>query len=119
MANEAQVSFAPGLFEVMTSTNPPDISFFKTLPTDVEGRWGIYVITLERPNHKPRIYIGSRTSRERGTKNRFHQYDIEYLLPFYITRAIKEGYEIAFKGLLDSDGKPFTRLLFMAFEGIG
>ncbi|PTB57536.1 hypothetical protein M431DRAFT_479135 [Trichoderma harzianum CBS 226.95] len=100
MAKEAQVSFAPGLFHVMMSPTPPDISFFKNLPIDVENRWGIYVVTLERPGYKPRIHIGSRTSQDRGVKNRFHQYDIEYLLPFYVTKAVQERYEIASKGLL-------------------
>lgn len=99
MANEAQVSFAPGLFEVMTSTNPPDISFFKTLPTDVEGRWGIYVITLERPNHKPRIYIGSRTHPENVVlKTGFISMTLSTSCPFTSLELSKKVMKLPSKG---------------------
>lgn len=42
------VSFAPDLCTVFESPTPPDIDYFKTLPTQSEKRWGIYLLTLEK-----------------------------------------------------------------------
>lgn len=44
------VSFAPDLCTVFESPTPPDIDYFKTLPTQSEKRWGIYLLTLEKPD---------------------------------------------------------------------
>jgi hypothetical protein len=61
LLSAVSVVFAPGLFEVLQASTPPTLHYFKGLPTDDKKRWGIYLLVLEKPGARPKIYIGSGT----------------------------------------------------------
>ena len=116
--------FAPGLLDILQSSAPPTIAFFKSLPTDCENVWGVYLLVLEKRDSRSKIYIGSGTSVAGGVSSRLIQYDKKQLLPKYVAPALDEGYTITHKGLLcsapiPSAGKvPITRLFFVALEAV-
>jgi hypothetical protein len=124
IASTASLVVCPGLFEVLQATTPPSIKFSKSLPTptDLSSIWGIYVIVMEKPSSRPRLYIGSATSALQGIRQRFQQYDLGLLLSQYVEGALEEDYTITHKGLLCWISKPAaalipaTRLLFIALE---
>lgn len=122
IASAASLFFAPGLFEALEATAPPTIQYFKTLPTEPTKSWAVYLLILEKPNHRPRIYIGSGTSSRSGVYGRFYQYDHQVTLPTHVEKALDEGYTIVHKGLLcwasipTASLQPRIRLLFLAVE---
>lgn len=95
------ITFAPGLIEALKSATPPIIAFFKSLPTDHKGLWGVYLIVIEKPRRRPKIYIGSGTDKVHGLYVRLGQYkDKGTRLPKLIKKAVTNGYHIAYKGIL-------------------
>lgn len=116
--------FAPGLLEVLQSSTPPTVAFFKSLPTDHYKVWGVYLLVFEKQNSRTKIYIGSGTQADSGVSTRFRQYDKYDALPVYVKEALEEGYTIVHKGLLCSAPLPpagvvpTTRLLFVALEAV-
>lgn len=122
-ATNAGLEFAPGLSEVIESATPPKLPFWKNLPTDVSlKRWGIYAIVMEKNGRKPRLYIGSGTSKLAGVKGRFKQYDDGFLVPEYVESSLEEGYSMTHKGLLcwlpspKPADVPFCRLIMLVLE---
>jgi hypothetical protein len=63
LLSDASTMFAPGLYQVLQSATPPPVAFFKSLRTEVEERWGIYALVLEKADHRSKIYIGSQNLR--------------------------------------------------------
>ena len=122
IASTASLVFCPGLFEVLQAATPPDLAFFKSLPTATSKHWGIYVILLEKPGFWPKIYIGSSTNVPGGVTYRLKQHDDEILLPLWVEDALDHGYAIVHKGLLcwipipTAALVPVSRLLFLALE---
>lgn len=53
----ASLTFCPGLYEVITSFYAPDISFFKSLCSDIVQCWGVYVLVLEKVGAWTKFYI--------------------------------------------------------------
>jgi rubrerythrin len=84
--------------------------------------WAIYLLVLEKPGHRSKIYIGSGTSASGGFAARFGQYDNLLLLPLRVEDALNDGYIIVHKGLLywspipRAALVPVYRLLFIALE---
>lgn len=98
---EASLSFAPGLLDVLQSSTPPTIAFFKSLPIAMKGIWAVYLILLLKAGCIPKIYIGSGTDKLNGAKARMRSYHSEdSTLPKYVKEALSDGYKIAHKGLL-------------------
>lgn len=123
VASTVSLVFSPSLFEVLKAATPPTIQFFKSLPTDASSsRWGIYVLVLEKPSCRSKIYIGSGINSFGGVYNRLKQYDDGFLLPHHVKAALDEGYTIVHKGLLcwiplpSAGTTPVKRLLFFALE---
>jgi hypothetical protein len=89
LLSSTSLVFAPGLFEVLQSSTPPTASYFKTLPTKCTKLWAIYLLVLERPGCRPKIYIGSGTNTRRGVSERFTTYNSEghTSIPHYVARA--------------------------------
>ena len=114
--------FAPGLSDVVRSSTPPAVAWFKSLPTNNKKVWGIYLLVLEKQDSRVKIYIGSGTSVSGGLSNRLGHYDQKRLLPRHVKTALDEGYTITHKGLLCSASipsvseVPMTRLFFVALE---
>lgn len=124
VASAASLSFCPGLLDALQADAPPDVSFFKRLPSHSYHIWGVYVLVLEKPGCITNIYVGSATSADARVRARFNTYDREYSrdLPKYVWDALKDGYKIVRKGLLvwaplpSAAHVPIFRLLFVAME---
>ncbi|KAK5126385.1 hypothetical protein LTR85_010621 [Meristemomyces frigidus] len=114
--------FAPGLFDVLMAATPPSVAYFKSLPTEDKKRWGVYALVLEKVGRRPKIYIGSGTSQRQGVRSRLRQYDTGTCLPWYVKKALDNGYTIVHKGPLcwapipTAGVSPKTRALFLAME---
>jgi hypothetical protein len=50
----SKVTFAASLIDVLLSSSPPTIDFFKSLPTHCKGLWAAYIILLENLIIAPR-----------------------------------------------------------------
>jgi hypothetical protein len=114
--------FAPALFDTLQAAAPPTIAFFKSLPTNTDERWAIYLLLLEKPGYRPKIYIGSGTNSLRGVSARFSEYNRAEALPQYVQKALDDGYTILYRGLLcwtaipPAALQPKIRILFVAME---
>ncbi|SPO00107.1 uncharacterized protein DNG_02959 [Cephalotrichum gorgonifer] len=122
-AISAGLCFAPGLLDVLESSTPPPLAWFKSLPTTFRDRWGVYLLVLEKPASPLLLYIGSGTSRQdHGLSSRMAHYDKKISLPQYVESALDEGYKITSKGALcwaPMPGYlhvPIVRLLFILLE---
>lgn len=122
MMTDSLVTFAPGLIDVLLSDDPPTIAFFKTLPTYATGRWADYLLVLEKPGCRPKIYVGAGTNKDYGVVSRFKNYKNKTSLPGAVKKALDDGYRITFKGLLcwapipSAQRRFSTRVLFYAME---
>jgi hypothetical protein len=122
LLSDSLLVFAPGLLDIFQATTPPSVAYFKSLPTDTKKRWAVYLIVLEKPGCRPKIYIGSGTDADRGVVRRFWNYDTKATLPQYVKRALDDGYTIVHKGLLCWSPIPITakrfevRIFFLAIE---
>jgi len=115
------LTFATGLLDMLQSDCPPSIDYFKGLPSDGKGFWGVYALVLEKPGCPPLLYIGSGTSYTGGVHRRFTQYQRHEELPKYVIRALSEGYTISHVGLLawcpiPTSARLRTRVFFLALE---
>jgi hypothetical protein len=118
------LEFAPGLWNVLRASTPPTVQYFKTLPTTVVKRWGIYLLVLEKVGCRPRIYIGSGTEGKIGLPARFTVYGNRMAggLPHYAKKSFNESFGIAHLGLLcwtsipPAGRQPIIRLTFAALE---
>ena len=65
LASTISITFAPGLWEICRAAAAPAIQNFKILraPLDTGRLWAIYLILLEKPGYRPKIYIGSETGK--------------------------------------------------------
>ncbi|KAG4415314.1 hypothetical protein IFR04_011569 [Cadophora malorum] len=119
------LTLCPNLYDVLTSSEPPSIEFFKSLP-EIDGKmWAIYCVTLEKTGHKPELYIGSGTEAEYGVILRFRTYQPgNYLLPLLVRDAFRQGYQMTHFGLLcwiplPTPGLvPRVRARFLSLEAI-
>ncbi|KAJ5010208.1 Protein pyrABCN [Colletotrichum sp. SAR 10_99] len=103
--DNAKISFAPGLFDALQADDPPSIEWFQSLPgLGSQTVWGVYALTLEKPEHQPRLYASSGTNSARhssgGVKARFNNYDNRTFLPRYVQLALEDGFTITHKALL-------------------
>ncbi|KAK0252988.1 hypothetical protein B0A54_09899 [Friedmanniomyces endolithicus] len=117
------LSFAPGLEEVLASPEPPDWSFFLNLPSPSTVQWGIYAICLEKKGKPKMLYIGSGTDMKGGVSKRMADYKPNRAgQPSLVGPAFKAGYRVTHHGLL-CWGKmpaagflPRARALYLALE---
>ncbi|KAK5129539.1 hypothetical protein LTR08_003160 [Meristemomyces frigidus] len=124
IASTASLSFAPGLLDVLQSATPPTIQFFKSLPKckSPKTKWAVYLLVLEKPGCRPKIYIGSATETENGVHHRFQQYDVKRVLPRWVAHALDTGYTITHKvplcwmSIPRAAHVPINRLLFVFLE---
>lgn len=63
-------------------------------------RWAVYLIVLEKPDHRPKFYIGTGTDADRGVSGRLTEYDIKKRLPRFVQNTINRGHSIVYKGLI-------------------
>lgn len=124
LIESAALIFAPGLYNVLKAPTPPTIEYFKQLPLVSGKLWAVYVLTLEKFGHRPKIYIDSGTNQQEGVVTRMRSYDNDYLIPSYVAKALKGGYEITHKGFLcwtaiPSPAQHFaSKLVILALEAM-
>jgi hypothetical protein len=63
--DSAAFEWAPGLLTAIKSDKPPTTTYFKSLPMKPDS-WAIYVLVLEKPGTRARVYISSGTSAGQG-----------------------------------------------------
>lgn len=118
----SSIVFCPGLFDILQASTAPTLAQLKSLPTNFSKRWGIYLLTLEKPLCLPKIYIGSGTSAASGVTARLNMYTTGHGLPKYVVEALNNGYIITHKGLLlwapipSAEDVPLLRALFVLLE---
>lgn len=124
VASTIGLVFAPGLLQVLQSTVLPTIEYFKTLPScdRLDRFWAVYLLVLEKPGHKPKIYVGCGTNSQLGIWGRMLCYINEYTLPCYVKKALDDSYHISHKGLLCKSSiparplQPTVRTFFLLLE---
>lgn len=94
------ISFAPDLLAVLQASNAPTVEYLKSLPLHLIENWAVYVLVLEKPDNRPKVYIGSGTAASKGIKTRLSQYDVGHVVPRYVQCALNDGFKITHKGLL-------------------
>ncbi|KAL1591569.1 hypothetical protein SLS60_011819 [Paraconiothyrium brasiliense] len=125
------LTFATGLLDVLRSPEAPGIAYFKSLALHLDPIWAIYLLVLEKPGHRPRIYVGSGTNKANGFPIRWATYDKLFrlgindgLVPLYVEKAFQEGYKMTHSCVLVWAPIPFAserltlRGLFILFENI-
>lgn len=116
--------FAPGLFDALQAAAPPTIAYFKGLPSSYEKQWAIYVLVLEKPDCRPKVYIGSGINSERGVFKRFREYDAGRNFGWRAQDALNDGFVLVHKGLLCTMPMPTValvpslRIAFVAMEAM-
>jgi len=119
---QSGMQFAPGLLAVLESALPPAIAYLKSLPTDFDDKWAVYVLVAEKPGCRTLLYVGSGTDSDDGVAARLEIYDDGTRIPIYVEQALKDGYVIAHRGLLcwmstpTAGHVPIMRLLCLALE---
>lgn len=122
IALAANISFAPGLMDIVRCVQSPSIEYFKSLPTEVADRWAVYAILMEKTEHRPRLYVGVGTGDGHGVASRLKNYECNNSLPLHVRNSLEEGYRIVHKGLLlwipipPVGVAPINRLMCYAFE---
>lgn len=122
LISSVSITFSPGLLEVMQSSQPPAIEFFKSLDGETHKQWAIYLLVLEAPGQSPRIYIGSGTAFRDGVLSRLRKYSKKNTLPRFVEQSLEEGFDITHMGLLCWAPIPpvaaivSSRTLFLALE---
>lgn len=103
IATAANITFAPGLLDVVQSPTPPSIEFFKSLPVKYLGLWAVYGLVLEKPDCPPLVYTGEASDARFGVPARWKHYEnpVSYRkqLPSKVKEAIDAGYKITHKGV--------------------
>jgi hypothetical protein len=119
------LSFPPDLHDVLRSSQPPSLDFFKSLPNYTGKMWGIYACTFEKAGCKSKLYTGSGTEAEYGVSKRLSNYRPDgSLLSRFVRHAFNQGYHLAHSGLLcwtplQSAGLiPRVRARFLALEAL-
>lgn len=104
IATAANLTFAPGLLDVVQSPFPPPIAFFKNLPVKYLGLWAIYSLVLKQEDCIPIVYTGEGSDSKRGLPARWAVYNkpetYRRNLPTKVREALDAGYKITHKGVL-------------------
>lgn len=60
-AHDAVLLFCPGFLDFLQCSEPPDISFLKSLPTDIDSKFAVCCLIFIEEDFVPSVYIGSGT----------------------------------------------------------
>lgn len=114
------------LLDILTSSSPPSLDFFRGIPAlPVEEKvWAVYLLLLEKPGCPAKIFIGSGIDKKAGAKPRLRNGDHGTHLPRFVERALNDGHTYSNRGLLfwaplPPDHKSGTaRVRFVAVEAV-
>lgn len=107
--DQHRLSFPDELGGILESDAPPGVNELKLRHTSNVGIWAVYLLTLEKPGQRPKIYVGSGTDALTGVRSRFTQYDQRVSLPTNVRSSLKDGYAITSKAILCSAPIPNNR----------
>jgi Pyruvate/2-oxoacid:ferredoxin oxidoreductase delta subunit len=97
----ANITFCPGLLDVVQSVSAPPLSWFESLSTFIpKNTWGVYVLVLRKSGYDPLLYIGSGTATYRGVRVRLREHRDGILSPVNVKKALEFGYSITHMALL-------------------
>ncbi|QRD06273.1 hypothetical protein JI435_307780, partial [Parastagonospora nodorum SN15] len=125
VVRDAPLQVAPGLAEVLSSSKPPGLDFFRRLPKPPASKlWAVYALILEHLELEPVLYIGSGTSASAGVQGRHTGYLTgSGNIPVLVKLALNQGYSLCF-GMLCWTPLPPPQLVprlrarFLALESV-
>jgi len=119
------LTFAPGLFERLTSPTPPTMDYFMSLPVAAPKTWAVYVVIMVKDGFETGLYIGSGTEGIYGVTYRLACYKPgDNMAPRFVKQAFAQGYVVAHKGIICSTPLPTpglaprVRARFLALEAV-
>lgn len=97
----ANISFASGLLDVVQSSSPPSFSWILNLSSDIPiNAWAVYIIVLQKPGHRPRIYIGCSCRAKQGIRARIYEHEKGRACPRYVREALDDGWTLTHSRLV-------------------
>lgn len=75
MRPAAALCFCPGLFKTSQGAQPTGANFYRNLPSNNRGRWGIYAILLANSGCLLPMFVCSFTDMKLGVPNSRTSYD--------------------------------------------
>jgi rubrerythrin len=124
VATTVGLQCASGLRDVLLSSTPPGLDFFKSLPTEYTDEFAVYALTLEKAGEPYGVYVGVATDSDLGFKRRMKNYNDHVTLPKLVKKYLAMGYNITHKGKLAAAPMPIAandamaRLLMYSLEGL-
>lgn len=122
----ADISFHNNVFQVLNSDTAPPIEWLKSFPQTLPANdlFGVYFLLFEKPESKPIMYVGSRTSQSRGLAGRIQSHLNANIsnMPSLVKVAYDTGYTLTHHGVFAScptpqpADTPVLRLLLIALE---
>jgi hypothetical protein len=120
------LTYAAGLLHALSQDKPPPASFFSALPKPKGKFWAVYAGLLTRPDHRPKIVIGSGTNSSWGASTRMTHYKDKkhQSLPRFVRQAYDNGWSLAHMGCLawgsipPASAVPRGRVRYVAQEAL-
>ncbi|KLO86133.1 Uncharacterized protein Y057_14050 [Fusarium fujikuroi] len=105
IAYSSPLTFSESLSDVLSSTHPPTIDYFKSLPSppdELTKHWGVYLHILKKNGEKPRVYIGSGTNMTHGLRGRLRTYKgpVDQTTPKAMAQSYAAGFKLTHTTLL-------------------
>ncbi|KAI5266207.1 heat shock 70 kDa protein [Aureobasidium subglaciale] len=100
------LAFAPGLFDLLQSLEPPSVQWFLDLSSFIPLYvWAIYVVVLFKEGYGYWLYFGSATDSTRGARARLGEYPtpekpVGNCVPANVQAALDDGFTIVHKALV-------------------
>ncbi len=124
IASTIALIFVSDLLQVLQSTVPFTIEYFKTLLScnRLDRFWAVYLLILEKSDYKLKIYVDSDTETKLRVWNRLQCYIRENMLSKFVKKALDDSYYISYKSLLCRCSiparclQPTIRTLFILLE---
>ncbi|KAI8943450.1 hypothetical protein NX059_001459 [Plenodomus lindquistii] len=111
--------FDSSLMPILCSGRPPSIQQIKSM-TGIRqddpfwrGKWGVYIVVLEKPGCRPKLYVGSSVDSQAGLFGRVAVYFTLYSpkLPKYVYLATQKDWEVTYVAVPFYFTKPTTAML--------
>jgi hypothetical protein len=97
----ANVTFCPGLLDVLQSVSVPPLSWFESLSPEIpKNIWGVYVLVLKKNGYDPLLYIGCGTAEHCGVRSRLSAHEKDIRSPLNVRKSKEFGYRITHMALL-------------------
>jgi hypothetical protein len=122
LLQQSSICIVPGTLEILQSKAAPTINWFNSLPAiTYKHFWAIYLLVWERPDSRPKIYVGSGTESQKGVGKRLGEYDHGEGFSTFCNEAVDEGYKRTHTTLVwfpipKAADRPALRAAFLTIE---